>query len=211
MGKQGLSGFTDEQILSGLRSYDYGIFTLLYSSYFQNLALASVKYVKDTFIAEGIVQDVFVRIWEQPSLLEGVNVVRPYLYRSVINMSINYVNRQKNIELHHLKIAGTMADESLDDLHEEQEIKKIIFLEIEKLPEQCKRVFKMSRFEGLKYREIAALLNISERTVENHVSNALKILRFRLLEGKGERSGEYKLKLLSVFAVLTAFASGDIC
>ncbi len=121
----------------------------------------------------------------------------------MINQSINYINRQKNIEQHHIRIADQMGDASLEDLHEEQELKKIIYNEIERLPEQCRRVFKMSRFEGLKYREIATQLNISEKTVENHIANALKTLRSRLLVGSPDKSSDYKLKLV---AVLPLFA-----
>lgn len=203
MGKtRGIKELTDEQILSGIKNSDYEIFTLLYSGYFQNLALASVKYVKDVFIAEGIVQDVFIRMWEDPSLLDAVYALRPYLYRSVINQSINYINRQKNIEQHHEKIARRMEDANIETLHEEQELKKLIYAEIERLPAQCKKIFKMSRFEGLKYREIAERLDLSERTVENHIANALKTLRSRLLVESREKEGAYRLRLLSVLLPL---------
>lgn len=187
---------TDEQILAGIRNSDYEIFTILYSGYFQSLSLASVKYVKDVFIAEGIVQDVFVRMWEDPTLIETVKSIRPYLYRSVINHSINYINRKKSIEQHHLRIADQMEEVNIEALHEEQELKKIIYAEIDRLPEQCRRIFKMSRFEGLKYREIAAELNISERTVENHIANALKVLRTRLLLNSASKGGSYQIKIL---------------
>ncbi|KAA8484347.1 RNA polymerase sigma-70 factor (ECF subfamily) [Arcticibacter tournemirensis] len=201
MGKAtGIKKFTDEQLLAGIRNSDYEIFTILYSGYFQSLSLVSMKYVKDVFIAEGIVQDVFVRMWEDPTLIETVKSIRPYLYRSVINHSINYINRQKSIEQHHLRIADQMEDVNIETLHEEQELKKIIYAEIDRLPGQCKRIFKMSRFEGLKYREIAAELNISERTVENHIANALKILRSRLLVNTTGRGGLYQMKILMFLA-----------
>jgi len=196
----GIKKFTDEQLLAGIRNSDYEIFTILYSGYFQSLSLVSMKYVKDVFIAEGIVQDVFVRMWEDPTLIETVKSIRPYLYRSVINHSINYINRQKSIEQHHLRIADQMEDVNIETLHEEQELKKIIYAEIDRLPGQCKRIFKMSRFEGLKYREIAAELNISERTVENHIANALKILRSRLLVNTTGRGGLYQMKILMFLA-----------
>lgn len=201
MGKAtGIKKFTDEQLLAGIRSSDYEIFTILYSGYFQSLSLVSMKYVKDVFIAEGIVQDVFVRMWEDPTLIETVKSIRPYLYRSVINHSINYINRQKSIEQHHLRIADQMEDVNIETLHEEQELKKIIYAEIDRLPGQCKRIFKMSRFEGLKYRQIAAELNISERTVENHIANALKILRSRLLVNTTGRGRLYQMKILMFLA-----------
>lgn len=180
-GVSGIRKYTEEEIITGIKQADHRIFTLLYSSYFPMLLLTSEKYVKDAFIAEEIVQDVFIRIWENPSCLDSVQVLRPYLYRSVINQSLNHLNRQKNIEKHHFIIAGQLTDEYIQNLYEEQELQAIIFREIERLPAQCRKIFKMSRFEGLKYKEIALSLNISEKTVENHIVHALKILRPRLI------------------------------
>lgn len=160
------------------------VFTSFYTQFFQKLLLTSDKYVEDVFVAEEIVQDVFLKIWESPEGLNEIKSINSYLYRSVINASINYLNRQKNIEKHHLKIAANYSEESMIELDEENELIVLINNEIEKLPTQCKKVFKLSRFEQLKYKEIASLLDISERTVENHISNALKTLRNELLGEK---------------------------
>jgi RNA polymerase sigma-70 factor (family 1) len=159
-------------------------FTDFYTQFFQRLLITSDKYVEDIFVAEEIVQDVFLKIWEDPQGLHEIKSINSYLHRSVINASINYLNRQKNIERHHLKIAANYSEESLIELDEENQLIVLINNEIEKLPAQCKKVFKLSRFEHLKYKEIASLLDISERTVENHISNALKILRVELLGKK---------------------------
>ncbi len=168
-------------------------FTNFYTQLFQKLIITSDKYVEDVFVAEEIVQDVFLKIWEDPEGLNEIKSINSYLYRSVINTSINYLNRQKNIERHHLKIVSNYTEESLIELDEENELIVLINAEIEKLPSQCKKVFKLSRFEHLKYKEIANLLSISERTVENHISNALKTLRAELL-GKKEVVNKLKSK-----------------
>ncbi|EOR95479.1 RNA polymerase, sigma-24 subunit, ECF subfamily [Arcticibacter svalbardensis MN12-7] len=178
----GIGKYSEKEMILGLKEANHSIFTLLYSSYFPMLLLTAEKYVKDIFVAEEIVQDVFIKMWENPSSLDSITVLRPYLYRSVVNQSLNYLSRQKTIERHHFIIAEQMTDAYIQDLYEEQELKVIIFKEIERLPQQCRRIFKMSRFEGLKYKEIAVALNISEKTVENHIVNALKILRPRLLQ-----------------------------
>lgn len=192
----------DEQILNGIQSGNYEIFTAVYSAYFHNLSLVSINYVKDPYLSEEIVQDVFIRIWENKAQLENVHSLKSYLYRAVINQSINFLNRQKNLEQHHLKIAAQMDDSYFDTLHEEQELKRIIFAEIERLPDQCKRVFKLSRFSDLKYREIALELNISERTVENHIAAALKILRSRLIIAGSGKGTDYRLKMLSILILM---------
>lgn len=159
-------------------------FTKFYTLFFQRLLLASDKYVKDAFIAEEVVQNVFLKIWENPENLEEVKSIGSYLYKSVINASINHVNRQKNIAQHHQKIAADFTEEYLIDLDEENELIVLLHQEINKLPPQCQKIFKLNRFERLKYKEIALMLDISERTVENHIGTALKTLRKSLLDKK---------------------------
>ncbi|SMC79411.1 RNA polymerase sigma-70 factor [Pedobacter nyackensis] len=156
-------------------------FTKFYSFFFEKLLLTSDKYVKDLFIGEEIVQNVFLKIWETPENLEEIKSIKSYLYKSVINASINHVNRQKNIEQHHQKIAADYSEEHLIELDEENELIILLHREIDKLPPQCRKVFKLNRFEHLKYKEIAMLLDISEKTVENHIGIALKTLRKAML------------------------------
>lgn len=137
---------------------------------------------------------------ENPESLHEVKAIKPYLYRSVINASINYLIRQKNIERHHLKIAAEHADDDLSQLDEENELIILLHQEIAKLPPQCQKVFKMSRFEHLKYKEIAMMLEISEKTVENHIATALKILRKSLSEEKLVNKGiKNRDLLMSIF------------
>lgn len=152
-------------------------FTDFYTQYFKRLIIESDKYVKDIYVAEEIVQDVFLKIWERSADLTQIQSIKSYLYRSVINSSINYINRQRNLEQHHQKIADEFTEDQADQLDEENELIVCLFDEIEKLPPKCKEIFKMNRFERLKYREIAMKLDVSERTVENHIANALKLLR----------------------------------
>ncbi|EHQ25163.1 RNA polymerase sigma-70 factor [Mucilaginibacter paludis] len=188
---------TDLKYLEGIRNKEHSAFTSLYRKYYKVLVLASDKYVKEIDVAKEIVQDVFLKMWEQPFELDNEASIKSYLYRSAINSSLNHIKREKNISQHHLKIANDVTYDSLEDLHAEQELKILIYNEIELLPAQCKKVFKLSRFEGLKYREIAVLLNISEKTVENHMIKALKTLRERLYE-KDEANNLYKLKVFTL-------------
>ncbi|MET6999585.1 RNA polymerase sigma-70 factor [Chitinophaga defluvii] len=175
---------TDEELLSGMHQKNQDVFACLYNHYFPRLVMIAEKYVKDLHIAKEIVQDVFMKFWESPPVLQHAVAFRSYLYRTVINNAINHLHRQKTIERHHLKISQDLTDEYIDTLHEEQELKIWLYAEIERLPEQCRKVFKMSRLEGLKYREIAGEIGIAEKTVENHIVHALKLLRSRIYKSE---------------------------
>ncbi|SOD20453.1 RNA polymerase sigma-70 factor [Pedobacter xixiisoli] len=174
-------------------------FTNFYTLFFKKLLIESDKYVKDIQVAEEIVQDVFVKIWERSADLNNIQSIKSYLYRSVINQSINYVNRQKSLEYHHQKIVRDFSETETEEIDQENELIVMLFDEIEKLPPKCKEIFKLNRFEKLKYREIALKLNISERTVENHISNALKILREAMLSNKESNFKSSHLNVLKVF------------
>ena len=181
---------------------DKDIFTDFYSSNFRKLILVADRYLKDTAAAEEVVQDIFLKIWEDRHSLESIKSIKAYLYRRVVNSSINYVNRQKNLERHHLQIAEQLSEEMIDTDDERNELIVLLYQEIEFLPEKCQLVFKLSRLEGLKYRDIAAQLNLSEKTVENHMGNALKILRSRVLKRAEEVSSHQKTTYLYM---MTAF------
>ncbi len=177
-------------------------FTDFYTQFFKKLLIESDKYVKDIQVAEEIVQDVFVRIWERSEDLSQIKSIKSYLYRSVINLSINYINRQKNLEQHHQKIVNEFTEEQAEVMDEENELIVMLFDEIEKLPSKCREIFKMNRFEKLKYKEIALKLDLSERTVENHIANALKILRDAMLGNQKNYSTSSHLKILRLLSFL---------
>ncbi|GAA4323368.1 RNA polymerase sigma-70 factor [Mucilaginibacter gynuensis] len=176
-------------------------FTEFYARHFQTYTLLAFQYVKDTDVAEDIVQDVFIKFWEAPFNMDNPQAIKSYFGKIVINNSLNYLKREKNIQRHHDQIGQEITEQDAYAKLHETELKVILYKEIELLPEQCKRVFKMNRFEGLKYREIAEMLNISERTVENHISNALKTLRKRLYAIKNELG----IDLLKHKAIILAF------
>ncbi|WP_240186932.1 RNA polymerase sigma-70 factor [Pedobacter nanyangensis] len=184
MGKE-----TVESIQLMLEKGNARAFTDFYSQYFKRLLIESDKYVKDIYVAEEVVQNVFLKIWERSEDLTEIKSIKSYLYRSVINASINYVNRQRNLEQHHQKIVDEFTEDQAEQLDEENELIVLLFDEIEKLPPKCREIFKMNRFERLKYRQIALKLDLSERTVENHIANALKLLREAMLKKRNVEIG----------------------
>ncbi|MGY4536984.1 RNA polymerase sigma-70 factor (family 1) [Mucilaginibacter sp. UYNi724] len=159
---------------------DQNTFTKFYGTHFQTYALLAMQYVDDIFVAEDIVQNVFVKYWENPAVLENPSALKAYLGRMVINNAINHLKRNKDLERHHNTIGNEFDEQDVYQQFYEQELKVAIYKEIDLLPEQCKKVFKLSRFDGLKYKEIAHMLDLSDRTVENHIANALKVLRKKI-------------------------------
>ncbi|HET6994242.1 MAG TPA: RNA polymerase sigma-70 factor, partial [Chitinophagaceae bacterium] len=140
--------------------------------------------LKDEAEAEEMVQQVFFKLWERSEHLSFSGSLAAYLYRAVHNESLNFLKHQKVKASHQLHVAYSMKNKS------EQAQPKIIRKELEtkfrealnELPEQCRTVFQLSRFEDMKYKEIADKLEISVKTVENHMGKALKILRTKLVD-----------------------------
>lgn len=199
--RKSIDVISGSDLLLLIEDNDKDAFTDFYSHNFRKLILVADKYVQSIPAAEEIVQDVFLKIWEEKELLSEIKSIKAYLYRSVVNASINFINRQKNIEKHHLKIADHIVPDEVERHDEENELIVLLYNEIEMLPEKCQQVFKLSRIEGLKYRDIASQLNISEKTVENHMGNALKILRNRVSKAAQNSPVRKKFKYFYLLAM----------
>lgn len=177
---------------------DAKAFADFYRVYFKKLLVVSDKYVDDVNVAEELVQDLFLKIWEDPLLIKDVRNIAPYLKRAVSNLSLNYLNKlQKHVPLNELDAENLVVDEDTD---QHTDLMGILLAEIDKLPPQCKKVFKMSRFDGLKYKVIAQQLGISERTVENHVASAVFQIK-RGIETAGIASSVAYKRLLKIILI----------
>lgn len=135
--------------------------------------------LRDTDEAEEIVQQIFVTIWERRKMLK-VNSFKSYLYRSVHNAAINKSQHKKVVDNHNYYVTTREANSSTDNLYLSAELSNRIEQAIQTLPDQCALVFRLSRFESFSYAEIATQLNISVKTIENHMGKALKRLRIEL-------------------------------
>ncbi|HYG18000.1 MAG TPA: RNA polymerase sigma-70 factor [Ohtaekwangia sp.] len=173
---------TDQQYLSALKTGDITAFEMLFKTYYQPLCHYAYTFVRDRDNAEEIVQSAFLSVWEKRETLEIRTAVKPYLYAMVRNACLNVLKHEKIRQLH---VAGELAVaersvESVSNTVMASELETRIFQAMETLPEQCRLVFKLSRFEELKYAEIATQLGLSIKTVENHMGKALKIMRDQL-------------------------------
>jgi RNA polymerase sigma-70 factor (family 1) len=156
-------------------------FEQIFRQYHTLLCRYAYAIVKDTVAAEEIVQDVFLKIWERRTELEITVSVKSYLYRSVHNGCLNAIAKKKK-EVHmdevSLKIVHQSAVPAADLQTKELEI--AISAGLDRLPVECRKIFELSRFGELKYREIAETLGISIKTVENQMGKALRIMREQL-------------------------------
>jgi len=174
----------NETIGTLLAQRDETAFEQVFKTHFKRLHAYAFTILRDEIEAEEIVQQVFFKLWERNENLSLTGSVSAYLYRAVHNESLNYIKHQKVRSNHQLHVAYSMKNEV------EHPAKKVMAGELEKkihtalneLPEQCRTIFQMSRFDELKYREIADKLGISVKTVENQMGKALKLLREKLAD-----------------------------
>ncbi|SET04789.1 RNA polymerase sigma-70 factor, ECF subfamily [Draconibacterium orientale] len=162
-------------------------FRNIFNEYFQPLCHLSIHYLNDEEEAKEIVQDAFLKLWEKREELNPDSNLKNFLFTLVKNNCLNIIKRRQVVLKHHEKIKWMEMHyqyESLfridDNYLNFEELKDKIEQAIEKLPKNCRLVFEMSRFEELKNREIAEQLGISQKTVEAHLTKALKILRKEL-------------------------------
>lgn len=169
-------------LLQKINNGEENAFQYLFEEFYSMLTVYANKYLQDMDLSRDIVQDVFVRLYEKR---ESINIeisLKSYLFKSVYNSCINHI-RINDIHNKHLYNIKKRKENDYVDLVEEMqtsELEKFLYDAISELPEQCKKIFKMNRFKGMKNAEIAEKLKLSKRTVETQISKALKILREKL-------------------------------
>lgn len=144
------------------------------------------QYLRSEEDAREAVQDVFLGVWNNRGHLQLDDSLRPYLFTATRNKALNYLEKRK---MQSVPLEAVAHQEGhlpgAEARLQAEETRAIIFDEVNRLPERCREVFLLSRREGLSYKEIAGQLGLSEKTVENQVSIALKRLRARVF-GEGE-------------------------
>jgi len=174
--KTTLSNLCDSELQQYVKEGSNQAFEVIFDRYWKRLFAYAFKIYNDEKIAEDIVQEIFISLWEKSNEANILNL-EAYLIKSVKYKIANHIRDLKfspvHIEILH-NIPYTFKTEK--DL-EYKEFERDIFNEIRKLPPKCQEVFMLSRFEDYSSAEIAEQLDISVRTVEKHISNALKHLK----------------------------------
>ncbi|TSD64041.1 RNA polymerase sigma-70 factor [Inquilinus sp. KBS0705] len=176
--------YSDSTVITLLKQGSEKVFEKVFKDHFKTLHSYAYTFLKDDELAEEVVQNVFCRIWERREQLKTDGSIKAYLYRSVHNECLNYIKHQKVKAGFQVYYAAEMEQS------EDNSSKKVMANELEKhiqkamseLPQQCRIIFQMSRFDQLKYQQIADEMGLSIKTIENQMGKALKLMRLKLAE-----------------------------
>lgn len=161
-------------------------FEALFKVYFMPLILHAKGFVHDEKVAEDLVQDLFLNIWENRETFDFTGPVRAYLYRAVRNKCLNYLehlkveNSYKTFNDLRIKQLELYTDDFIEKhvgLLLEEELQNRLQRAIDSMPPRCRETYLLSREENLSNQEIAAKMGISKKAVERNMTRALKIIR----------------------------------
>jgi RNA polymerase sigma-70 factor (family 1) len=166
------------EILQRIAAGDQAAFRLIYSSLYRRLYQFALSIVKTREPAEEIVEDVFVRIWQQREKISAIRNLRVYLYTATKNSSLNYLSRKAKASItepfDHIHVELDGSSLTPEQILITAEIHQKIQKAVEALPPRCKMIFKLVREDGLRYKEIAEILNISVNTIDVQMAIAVK-------------------------------------
>lgn len=175
---------SDKEIGERLRDGDLKTFKQVFFEYNRGMTAYALKFVEDIETARDLVQDVFFYIWDKREALTIDRSIKSYLFRAVHNACINFLKKEEHKNKYGrellLTFFGKLPENNSDNAYQlllAKDISREIDVIVEKLPKQCRNIFKLSRFKGLKNREIAEIYSISTRTVETQIYRALKALK----------------------------------
>ncbi|MDR0430256.1 MAG: RNA polymerase sigma-70 factor [Tannerellaceae bacterium] len=166
----------DAQYVQKLILGEHSAFKFLFMKYFPKMKYFISHFVKSDAVAEELSQDIFMKIWENREKLSKIQSFNSYIYRMSKNISLNYLEH-KYLEDVYLESYQEETETSIESELYAREIELLEQLTIDQMPSQRKMVYVMSRKKGMKNEEIAAVLGISKKTVENHLNLALKEIR----------------------------------
>jgi len=174
-------------------------FEVFFNEHYPMMVGFAMNYLSDKDQAEELVQDVFTNVWIKAETIEITASAKSYLFTATRNACLNFIKHQKVERAYASQVESPLSVSS--DEVEYAELEHRLENAMKKIPEKCREIFEMNRFEGKRYKEIAGELNLSLKTVENQMGKALKILRSEL--------GDYLPLILWFF--LNMFTVAEIC
>ena len=178
-----------EPFLEQLSNKDEKAYEALFTLYYDKLLHIANGYLGNIQDAEGIIQNIFLKLWEKNIPFEKIDNINNYLFTMTKNACLDFLKHKKikysfskSYFDHKTAIQYQFINDDAAAYIIQNELQERISEAIESLPEKCQKVFIKSRFEGMKHSEIAQVFQISKRTVDNHISNALQHLKLHLKE-----------------------------
>ena len=174
----------EQLLIDKLKSGDPDSFSDIFSAYYKDMVFFAYSFTHELPVAEDIVQDTFVKLWEDHEKLNVTVSLRSILLKAIQNKCIDWHRHRKIMNTHSTYIIDNspLYEYDTDNYILRSELEGRIEKAIVNLPEKFKEAFEMNRFEGLKYQEIATKQNVSIRTVEVRISKALELLRKSLID-----------------------------
>lgn len=173
----------NEKLIPLLLSGDELTFERVYKHFLRPLHHYAITLLKDEDLAKGMVQNIFLKLWERRTTLHFSGSIQAYLYGAVYHECLNYLRHEKVKLNHQQQLQYRMNSGDRDgNTMELLGLKERVQQALNELPERCRTVFQLSRFEELKYQEIADELGISIKTVEAQMGKALRMLRLKLVD-----------------------------
>lgn len=172
----------DTELIEGICRKDKRCFEQLYKGHYKKLYILAFQYVRHQEMAEEIVNDVFLKVWNDAEQLNIKQSLGPYLSRCVINMALNSIKKENRKAANELGFLSGYEEHEEDNDAAQILEDKLLRLEkaLESLPPQCRKVLMMSKFDKCKQQEIADALNISVKTVKSHLTNGYEKIRVML-------------------------------
>ncbi|RZK28946.1 MAG: RNA polymerase sigma-70 factor, partial [Hymenobacter sp.] len=170
--------FSDADLLAALRTDDEGGFTEIYQRYCYQLFTLAYRKLNNREVAEELVQDLFENLWNRRASQE-IEQLKQYLFSALRYRIINYIKAQQvraGYELY-CRLTGTQADTATEDALAHGELSAALLAGVRKLPTKTREIFQLSRLEQYSVAEISGRVNLSEKTVEYHLTKSLKLLR----------------------------------
>ena len=177
----------EKELFTLMSQGDQVAFTKIFDHYEPRIYAFILKITRSEINAEEIVQELFIKLWTDREKLADIKFPRSYIFRMATHRAANYLRQlARNTRLvktvaGNLVVEKNTTEEILDYKEMEETINKVV----EQLPTQQKTVYKLSRQEGLNAEQIATQMNLSEKTVKNHLTEALRFIRERLQQSPG--------------------------
>lgn len=173
------SNLTDQQLVRLLKKDDELAFHFIYKSYWKDCFLTAHRKLNSKSLAEEATQNIFLSLWERRTEVEIQNL-QAYIRTSVKYQVLNLIRQKISVEKHSLNLASQQPNNNIEEVVFYNELETALQKAMQDLPQKTSKIYQLSRFECLPGKEIAKKMNLSEKSVEYHITKALKYLRIEL-------------------------------